>query len=57
MKTFILRCSDTYKEGHGLIIPLVDKDFYTLLNFKANNKDVEIYDYIQSKFHRIAIKQ
>ena len=56
METFILRCSDTYNDNRGLIIPLVDEDFYTLLNFKADNNDVEIDNYIQNKFHRIALR-
>jgi len=56
MGTFLLRCSDTYRDSRGLIIPLVDEDFYTLLHFRAEDNEGAIDDYIQKRFHDIALK-
>jgi hypothetical protein len=32
MELFLNRCKDTLKDGHGLIIPLVDNDFIKILD-------------------------
>jgi len=56
MDTFILRCSDTYQDNRGLIIPLVDEDFYALLHFRSEDNEVAIDNYIQKRFHDIALK-
>jgi hypothetical protein len=32
MKLFLNRCRDTWRDGHGLIIPLVDGDIVRILN-------------------------
>lgn len=55
MDTFISRCSDTYCDSRGLIIPLVDEDFYILLHFQAEGNESAIDDYIQKRFHDIAL--
>ena len=55
MKKLISRCSDTYKDSRGLIIPLVDEDFYTLLQYKAERNEQAIDDFIQERFHSIAM--
>jgi len=55
MQKFILRCSDTYRDSRGLIIPIVDKDFYVLLHFRADGNEKAIDDYMQSRFHNIAL--
>lgn len=52
--TLLQRCSDTYKDSRGLIIPLLDNDFYELLRFKADNNDKAIDDFLQKRFHLIA---
>ncbi|MDD4354020.1 MAG: hypothetical protein PHN56_06210, partial [Candidatus Nanoarchaeia archaeon] len=33
-KLFLRRCADSYKDGHGLIIPFTDKDIRTILEKK-----------------------
>ena len=55
MHTFISRCSDTYRDSRGLIIPLVDDDFYTLLHYKAEGNELGIDNYMQKRFHDIAL--
>ena len=55
MNTFILRCSDTYQDSRGLIIPLVDEDFFALLRFRAEDDEAAIDEYIQKRFHHIAL--
>ena len=55
MTKLISRCSDTYKDSRGLIIPLVDEDFYTLLQYKAERNEQAIDDFIQERFHSIAM--
>ena len=54
MAKLIDRCSDTYKDSRGLILPLVDEDYYVLLQYKADKNDQAIDDYIQRRFHIIA---
>jgi hypothetical protein len=56
MDTFLLRCSDTYRDSRGLIIPLIDEDFYTLLRYRADDNEGEIDKFIQKRFHEIALK-
>ena len=52
--TLLKRCTDTYKDSRGLIIPLLDEDFYELLRYKADNNDKAIDDFMQKRFHAIA---
>ncbi len=54
MQTLINRCSDTYKDFRGLIIPLVDEDFYKLLQYKAVENEQAIDAFLQGRFHAIA---
>ncbi len=56
MPKLIERCRDTYRDSRGLIIPLVDDDFITLLDFKASHNEKAIDDFIQGRFHQIASK-
>lgn len=56
MQKLIDRCSDTYKDSRGLIIPLVDSDFCELLEYKSKNNDKAIDDFIQKRFHMIISK-
>lgn len=54
MQALINRCSDTYKDSRGLIIPMVDDDFCELLQYKAAKKDQAIDGFVQHRFHMIA---
>lgn len=54
MNLLLERCRDTYNDSRGLIIPMIDEDFYKLLNYKAKNKEKEINDFLQQRFHIIA---
>ena len=55
MQLLIERCGDTYKDSRGLIIPLVDSDFYKLLEYKASGNEQEIDDFLQNRFRDIAV--
>ncbi|MBR5960973.1 MAG: hypothetical protein IKZ98_08235 [Clostridia bacterium] len=55
MNKLINRCSDSYRDLRGLIIPLVDEDFYILLQYKAEKNDRAIDTFIQERFHSIAM--
>lgn len=54
MQKLIDRCSDTYVDSRGLIIPVVDDDFYKLLHHKAEKDEQAIDDFVQRRFHMIA---
>lgn len=56
MNTFLLRCSDTYQDKRGLIIPLVDEDFCTLLHYRAEDNEEEIDNFLQKRFRDIVLK-
>ncbi len=54
MDRLIERCRDTYRDCRGLIIPIVDSDFYELLEYKAQNDEKAIDEFIQRRFRLIA---
>lgn len=54
MQTLINRCGDTYNDGRGLIIPMVDDDFCEMLQYRAAKNDQAIDDFVQKRFHQIA---
>lgn len=56
LNKLIDRCSDTYTDSRGLILPLVDDDFCKLLKYKAEGNEQAIDDFLQSRFHIIASK-
>ena len=56
MPKLLERCSDTFKDSHGLIIPMVDNDFYDLLNYKSEKNEQAIDNFLQHRFHAIASK-
>lgn len=55
MDLFLKRCSDTYKDQRGLIIPLVDNDFINLLKLFAAGNITEIESFLQQRFHVISM--
>lgn len=56
MHKLIDRCSDTYKDSRGLIIPMVDSDFCELLKHKAEGDEQAIDNFLQKRFHMISLK-
>ncbi len=56
LNKLINRCSDTYTDSRGLILPLVDDDFYELLKYKADRNEKAIDNFLQKRFHMIASK-
>ena len=56
MPKLLERCSDTFKDSRGLIIPMVDNDFYDLLNYKSEENEQAIDNFLQHRFHAIASK-
>lgn len=56
LNRLINRCSDTYKDSRGLILPLVDDDFHELLKYKASRNEMAIDNFLQKRFHMIASK-
>jgi hypothetical protein len=56
LHTFLSRCADTYEDGRGLVIPLVDADLIGLLNaLKAGTKRPEEI-LLQERFREIALR-
>ena len=39
MKLFLQRCADSYKDQHGLIVPLTDADIVNILGQKRAGKE------------------
>lgn len=56
LDTLISRCADAYKDGRGLLIPLVDEDLLQMLDARAGGAD-QPYDIILSdRVRRIAME-
>lgn len=49
------RCSDTYRDDRGLIIPLDDIDIISMLESLKNNEDDAIDDLMESIKKKIII--
>ena len=56
MQKLIIRCSDTYQDSRGLIIPLVDDDFCELLKYKSEENEKAIDDFVQNRFRMVALR-
>lgn len=57
MDLFISRCSDTYRAGNGLIVPLVDVDLRQVLRGVVNDQGDTIVDVIlNDRFRRISLR-
>ncbi len=57
MKTLLKRCSDTYYDDRGLIIPLVDEDLIIILTDISNNIKNDGLDILVERYKSIAFKQ
>jgi hypothetical protein len=56
MPKFIDRCADTYKDGRGLIIPLVDDDIEAALNaFKHGGADWLASEILTNRIREIIV--
>lgn len=56
MDLFINRCIDTYKDGRGLIIPIIESDLIEMLeNYSSSGKHFW-EKFFQDKFHEIGIR-
>lgn len=55
MDLFIERCKDTYKDGRGLIIPLVDDDLVQLLNIYNDWNWEPIEKFLSDRIREITI--
>lgn len=53
MSLFIKRCSDTYNDGRGLVIPLTDNDIIDFLNCIIEEKYSDIDEFLQQRFHNV----
>lgn len=52
---FIKRCSDTYKDGRGLVIPLIDDDFISMLETFETSGSEGWESILQDRFHTISM--
>jgi hypothetical protein len=51
---FMLRCSDTYKDDRGLIIPLVDQDLAAMLKAVKNHDEIGLDRLLGDRLRQIA---
>ncbi|WP_130806024.1 hypothetical protein [Senegalia massiliensis] len=56
MDLFINRCIDTYKDGRGLIIPIIDSDLIEMLENYSSSGKHSWEKFFQDKFHEIGIR-
>lgn len=54
LELLMARCTDTYRDSRGLVIPLVDDDFHELLGYKGAKNEKAIDSFLQKRFHEIA---
>lgn len=55
LDTFLDRCADTYSDGRGLIIPLVDDDLISLLNKVKDEREDLIDEFLMQRYRRIGL--
>lgn len=56
MDTLLKRCSDTYYDDRGLIIPLIDKDLISVLTDISNNINNDGLGILLERYKKIAFK-
>jgi hypothetical protein len=56
MDTFLARCSDTYRDQRGIILPLVDADLIALLEEVKAGKRVPDEDLLQERLRQVALR-
>lgn len=57
MKILLKRCSDTYYDDRGLIIPLVDEDLIKILKDISNNIKNDGLSLLVERYKAICFKQ
>lgn len=55
LETLILRCADAYKDGRGLIIPLVDDDLFKMLDARLAGSREPYEEILSDRLRRIAM--
>ncbi len=56
MPKFLSRCADTYRDGRGVIIPLVDTDLINLLEAIKENRGDSGEELLTTRFRAIALR-
>lgn len=56
MDLFLARCSDTYRDSRGLILPLTDNDLVCMLRGIINQNFEVGEDILQRRFHAIGVQ-
>ncbi len=55
MQTLINRCSDTYKDDRGVVLPICDSDLVTMLERMIEGEKTTYEDTLMSRFRSIAL--
>lgn len=55
MELFIRRCTDTYEDNRGVIIPLVDDNLISLLTELRNQNYEAVEDFLSYRFRAVAL--
>jgi hypothetical protein len=56
MNLFLARCTDTYRDDRGVILPLVDADLIQLLNAMKDEQDTAIESLLANRFREVALQ-
>lgn len=55
MELFLRRCTDTYEDDRGIIIPLIDEDLINLLTEIKNQNFEAVEDFLSYRFRAVAL--
>lgn len=56
IELFLQRCTDTFKDDRGVIIPVVDKDLISLLDHLKESSFEKIEEFLANRFRTVALK-